>query len=343
MTAPGTSTTTRTRTSTPRTELSEADLAALRSPAIDPAAVDASERQTPVTLFFLYLFVVVPFLALLLAIPMAWGGFMGPVDVGLLVFFYSLTALGITVGFHRHFTHGSFKANRPLRIALAIAGTWPSRVRSTAGSPTTASTTPSATKTATRTPRGGTATALPALMKGLFYAHMGWLFDVEQTPRAQVRAGPARRHGHAPGSPRAFPRVRLGLGAAAPRDRRPADLVMVGRRSPASSGARWSGSRWCTTSPGRSTRSATSWASSPFKSRDQSGNVWWLAIPSFGESWHNLHHADPTCARHGVEKGQIDISARLIRWFEKAGWAYDVRWPKTRTCSTAPPRTRDRP
>ena len=124
MTAPGTSTTTRTRTSTARTELSEADLAALRSPAIDPAAVDASERQTPVTLFFLYLFIVVPFLALLLAIPMAWGGFMGPVDVGLLVFFYSLTALGITIGFHRHFTHGSFKANRPLRIALAIAGTY---------------------------------------------------------------------------------------------------------------------------------------------------------------------------------------------------------------------------
>ena len=50
----------------------------------------------------------------------------------------------------------------------------------------------------------------------------------------------------------------------------------------------------------------------PFKSRDRSGNVWWLAIPSLGESWHNLHHADPTCARHGVEKGQIDISARLI-------------------------------
>jgi stearoyl-CoA desaturase (delta-9 desaturase) len=66
----------------------------------------------------------------------------------------------------------------------------------------------------------------------------------------------------------------------------------------------------------------------PFKSRDRSGNVWWLAIPSFGESWHNLHHADPTCARHGVEKGQIDISARLIAWMEKVGWAWDVRWPK---------------
>ena len=47
-----------------------------------------------------------------------------------------------------------------------------------------------------------------------------------------------------------------------------------------------------------------------------------------GESWHNLHHADPTCARHGVDKGQIDSSARVIWAFEKLGWARDVRWPK---------------
>ena len=45
-----------------------------------------------------------------------------------------------------------------------------------------------------------------------------------------------------------------------------------------------------------------------FKARDKSGNVWWLAMLSFGESWHNLHHADPTCARHGALKGQIDSS-----------------------------------
>ena len=49
------------------------------------------------------------------------------------------------------------------------------------------------------------------------------------------------------------------------------------------------------------------------RGRDKSGNVWWLAILSIGESWHNLHHADPTCARHGVLEGQIDISARVIR------------------------------
>jgi stearoyl-CoA desaturase (Delta-9 desaturase) len=65
----------------------------------------------------------------------------------------------------------------------------------------------------------------------------------------------------------------------------------------------------------------------PFKSRDKSGNVWWLAVLSGGESWHNLHHADPTCARHGVLRGQVDSSARVIQFCEKMGWAYDVRWP----------------
>jgi stearoyl-CoA desaturase (delta-9 desaturase) len=66
----------------------------------------------------------------------------------------------------------------------------------------------------------------------------------------------------------------------------------------------------------------------PFRSRDKSGNVWWLALLSGGESWHNGQHADPACARHGVLRGQVDSSARLIRVFELAGWAHDVRWPR---------------
>jgi stearoyl-CoA desaturase (delta-9 desaturase) len=65
----------------------------------------------------------------------------------------------------------------------------------------------------------------------------------------------------------------------------------------------------------------------PFTSRDKSANFWPLAILSMGESWHNTHHADPTSARHGVLRGQIDISARLIWLLEKAGWAWNVRWP----------------
>ena len=56
-----------------------------------------------------------------------------------------------------------------------------------------------------------------------------------------------------------------------------------------------------------------------------STNVWWLAIPALGESWHSLHHAEPTAARHGVLKGQLDLSALMIRGLERTGLAHDVR------------------
>jgi stearoyl-CoA desaturase (delta-9 desaturase) len=65
----------------------------------------------------------------------------------------------------------------------------------------------------------------------------------------------------------------------------------------------------------------------PFRTRDRSQNVWWLAIPSFGESWHNFHHAEPTSARHGVRLFEIDTSAIAIKMMEKLRWITDVRWP----------------
>lgn len=311
---------------TTTTGLTDAQLAALRDPAPDPAAVDATERQSPLNLFFLYLFVTVPLLALLVAIPMAWGGLLGPVDLGLLVGGYTVTALGITVGFHRHFTHGSFKAKPWLRVALAVAGSyavegpvdrWVADHRKhhafsdKEGDP--------------HSPwRYGD--SLPALAKGLGYAHLGWLFDAEQTPRAtyvpDLLADPAIRR-----ISRAFPALVAG------------SVLLPGVIGGLLT---WSwlgvltGIFW-----GSLVRIAlvhhVTWSVNsichvlgqrPFRSRDRSGNVWWLAIPSMGESWHNLHHADPTSARHGVERGQVDVSARLIRWFEQAGWVWDVRWPK---------------
>jgi stearoyl-CoA desaturase (delta-9 desaturase) len=69
--------------------------------------------------------------------------------------------------------------------------------------------------------------------------------------------------------------------------------------------------------------------SRPFATRrhDRATNLWRLALLSFGESWHNMHHSDPACARHGVDPGQVDISAAVIRAFERLGWATKVRWP----------------
>src|SRR6059036_2511394 len=131
--------------------------------------------------FMLYLFVIVPFLAFLAVVPVAWGWGMGWTDVALFVVFYYVSGLGVTIGYHRLFTHGSFKANRPLRIAVAIAGSmaiegpvirWVADHRrhhaysDKDGDP--------------HSPwRYGE--DLRSLTKGLWHAHIGWLFDVEQT------------------------------------------------------------------------------------------------------------------------------------------------------------------
>jgi len=67
----------------------------------------------------------------------------------------------------------------------------------------------------------------------------------------------------------------------------------------------------------------------PFTTRryDRDTNLWPLALLSLGESWHNMHHSDPACARHGADPRQVDISAIVIRIFERLGWATGVHWP----------------
>jgi stearoyl-CoA desaturase (Delta-9 desaturase) len=122
-----------------------------------PAPKPLTNGKQPLgVLIALWAFVVLPFVALVAAVPVMWGWGLNWIDVVLFVIFYSIGAFGIGVGFHRHFTHKSFKAKRGLRIALAIAGSIAIRGRSCSGWPTTAGTTSSATWRATRTPRGGT-------------------------------------------------------------------------------------------------------------------------------------------------------------------------------------------
>ncbi len=271
------------------------------------------------------IFVGVPFLAILLAIPVAWGWGIGWVDLGLLVVFYLISGFGITVGFHRYLTHGAFKAKRPLRVGLALAGSlaiegpvirWVADHR----------------KHHAFSDREGDPHSpwrygedVRALTKGLWYAHVGWLFDVEQTSQSKYAPDLMRDRDMVRVS-RAFPW-----------------LVAFSLLVPALLGAlltwSWQGGLTALFWAGfvrvgllhHVTWSINSlchvYGAKPFTTRDRSGNLAWMAVPSLGESWHNLHHADPTAARHGVLPGQIDPSAVLIRGFERAGWAYDVRWP----------------
>ncbi len=271
-------------------------------------------------------FVAVPMLALVAAIPLAWGWGLGWHDVVIAVAFYYFTGLGISVGFHRYFTHRSFKAKQGLRLVLAIAGsmaiegpvlTWVADHRrhhkysDREGDP--------------HSPwRFGN--DWRALLKGLAWAHIGWMFDGNHT------------------STEKFCPDLLADRKIAGISRHFALLATISLVAPALIGGLWSWSWqgaltaffWATLVRVAFLHHVTwsinsichTFGKEEFEVRDKSRNVNWLAILSFGESWHNLHHADPTCARHGALRGQIDTAARLIWFFERAGWVYDVRWPE---------------
>ncbi|WP_153505568.1 acyl-CoA desaturase [Cumulibacter manganitolerans] len=274
----------------------------------------------------LYVFVLLPLAAMLVAVPLAaGGGWLSWTDVVLFAVFYVLGVLGVTVGYHRHFTHGSFKAKQPLRVALAIAGSmaiqgsviqWVADHRrhhaysDRDGDP--------------HSPwRYGHSAG--ALVKGLFWAHMGWMFQGEKTNKErftpdllkdrQIRFV-SNTFGLWAAISLLLPPLIGGLVAGSWHGALTAffwaSLVRVG----AIHHMTWSINSICHALGER-----------PFSSRDMSSNYWPLAILSMGEAWHNLHHADPTAARHGVMRGQLDISARVIWIFERLGWAYNVKWP----------------
>ncbi|WP_344618915.1 acyl-CoA desaturase [Dactylosporangium salmoneum] len=272
-----------------------------------------------------YAFVIIPFLALIAAVPIAWGWGLAWLDVILAAVFYTVTCLGATVGFHRYFTHGAFKAKRALRIALAVVGSmavqgpilhWVADHRrhhafsDKEGDP--------------HSPwLFGTSPA--ALARGFWHAHLGWVLERDLTNQERfapdLLADRDMRVVHRLFGPLTIvtlllPAVLGGLISWTWEGAVTAFFWAGLVRVTALHHVTWSVNSVCHMIGER-----------PFAARDRSANFWPLAILSMGESWHNLHHADPTSARHGVLPGQIDISARLIWLFEKAGWAWDVRWP----------------
>ncbi|WP_374202654.1 acyl-CoA desaturase [Amycolatopsis sp. GM8] len=270
-------------------------------------------------------FVLLPLVALAAAVPFAWGWGLSWLDIGLGVLFFAVSGLGVTAGYHRHFTHGSFKANRPLRIALAIAGNL------SAQGPATTWVADHRRHHAFSDRVGDPhspwlfGTGARALAKGFWHAHMGWLFEREVTNAERfapdLLADPDIR-----AVDRLFP-----VWVAT-------SLLLPGVLGGLITWSVWGGVTaffWAGFVRVAVLHHVTWSVNSichmigdrPFASRDKAANFWPLAVFSFGESWHNLHHADPTCARHGVQRGQIDITARLIWIFEKLGWAWQVRWP----------------
>ncbi len=289
------------------------------------AGARAHARRSVLHRLVLALFIGVPLAALAAAMPVAWGWGISWPDTNIAVAMYAVSGHGITVGFHRYFTHRSFKARRPLRIALAIAGSlalqgpvirWVAdhrkhhRFSDRDGDP--------------HSPwRYGQ--SVRGLARGMAHAHIGWIVDNVHASQPQ----------YAPDLLADRDTVRVARLYPA--------WVAVSVLLPPLAGGLLAMSWW-------GALTAFFWATivrvglfyhvtwsinsichvagrQPFRSRDHAGNVWWLSVLSMGESWHNMHHADPTCARHGALRGQVDSSARVIQALQKLGWAWDVRWP----------------
>jgi stearoyl-CoA desaturase (delta-9 desaturase) len=268
--------------------------------------------------------ILVPFAGAMLAITGLVGARASWFDVGLLVVGYLVTVIGVTAGYHRLFTHRSFVARRPLKIALAVLGSCALQ-----GSLVSWVTTHRRHHQYSDRPGDPHSPVMPtprSQWRGLVHAHVGWLFRVPALARRRDAADLLIDRDLRVVSG-LFP-VFVALTLAVPFF---AGWVVVGTVSGAITALIWGGLvrvflahhlTWSINSV------CHTFGKRPFRTTDQSRNVAVLALFSFGESWHNAHHAFPSLARHGVDRRQLDLTAACIRVWERFGLVHSVHWPE---------------
>ena len=270
-----------------------------------------------------------PFLALAGGVASLWGRGVGLREVLLAVSLYFLTGHGMTIGFHRLLAHKSFSARRSLKLVLiglgsmAFEGGPISWVANHRRHHVFADTTDDP-----HSPQHHGAGA-GGQLRGLWHAHVGWLFTARSTSR-QRHAADLLADRDIVVMDALFPvwcivslALPFGLG-----------WLLGGTFGAALSALLWAGLiRVCVLH--HATWSVNSlchmFGRRPFATKDRSSNVAVLAVISMGESWHNTHHAFPRSVRHGLLRRQWDSSATLIGAFARTGLAYDLHWPTAET------------
>jgi stearoyl-CoA desaturase (Delta-9 desaturase) len=268
--------------------------------------------------------VVLPLVGLAVAIATLWGSLVDWTDLAILAVLYVITGMGVTLGFHRLLTHRSFATHKPVEYGLAIAGSmavqgpvmsWVADHRKhhahtdAEGDP--------------HSPHVGRRPGWRGALAGLYYAHIGWLFD---------RAGQAAYQRYArdlyddPGMRRInrlFPYWLL-LGLAIPFA---LGYAIDGSLAGAATALLWGGLvriallhhvTWSINSV------CHFFGRRRFAVEDHSTNVFWLSLLSFGESWHHNHHAFPRSAVHGLRWWEVDPTAWAIRLMRRLGLAWNV-------------------
>jgi stearoyl-CoA desaturase (delta-9 desaturase) len=270
------------------------------------------------------LLTVVPFLLLGLAAWQVWNSALHWHDLVVFAAVYIPTGLGITVGFHRLFTHRSFKTTPAVRGVFAALGSaaiegpiisWVADHRKhhafsdEEGDP--------------HSPHVGHGEGIRGQLKGFFHAHLGWLF-IHTERGSKVRFAPdLLKDPVVRFVDRTFVLWAL-IGLAIPFG---LGVAIGGTIAAGLTGLLWGGAVRIFVLH-HVTYSINSlchmFGRRPFDTDDESRNLGWLALPTFGEAWHNNHHAFPTSAVHGLRRFQPDPSAAVIWALEKLGLAWDV-------------------
>ncbi len=292
-----------------------APASATAAPEADMATVDKVANMVSVA---------IPFIAMLAAIVVFWNQFVSLSDLLILLVMYVLTGLGVTVGFHRLLTHRAFQTYRPIRYGFAALGsmsvqgpvnTWVADHRKhhahtdVEGDP--------------HSPHVGHGDGIRGVIGGLWYAHIGWSFrdhglaDEKKYAR-ELNEDPGMRWISK------YFLIFLVISLIIPTA---AGYLISGTLAGAATGLLWGGLvriflvhhiTWSINSV------CHFMGTRRFDTDDYSTNVFWLSLPSFGESWHHNHHAFPRSANNGLRRRELDPSAWVITGLEKLGLAWNV-------------------
>jgi stearoyl-CoA desaturase (Delta-9 desaturase) len=267
--------------------------------------------------------VLLPFLGFVVAVALLWNTLVDWSDLAVMAIMYVVSGYGVTLGFHRLLTHRSFQTYKPVEYALAIAGSaavqgpvmsWVADHRKhhahtdQEGDP--------------HSPHGHGG-GLKGAISGLWYAHMGWLFDrAGQAEHARYARDLYEDRGmrviHRTFALWVLAGLALPFGLG---------YLIDGTLAGALTAALWGGPvrifalhhvTWSINSV------CHFFGSRRFEVEDRSTNVFWLSLLSFGESWHHNHHAFPRSAQHGLRWWEVDPTAWLIGAMQRLRLAWNV-------------------
>lgn len=269
--------------------------------------------------------VVVPFLGLVAAVGLLWGRGVTWIELSLMLGMYVASGLGITVGYHRLFTHRSFETVRPVKFLLAVLGSMSVEgplLRWVAFHRRHHQHSDHAADPHSPHRYGG---GVRGVLAGLWHAHIGWMFAGD-VPDLERYVGDL----HADRLLRCVSRLWGAwalLGMLIPTV---VSGLLTGTWMGALLGLIWGGLvrlffvhhvTWSINSV------CHMWGGRPYPGDDESRNNFVFGILGFGEGWHNNHHAFPSSARHGLRWWELDLSFLVIRLLELLGLAWRVRVP----------------